>query len=451
MANGISVKANGISAKMVDKFSEKAKVSTPERIIKNAVIKNGIDAVAENSDAIVAMNHVFSDEIETGKVSNQRQSGRCWMFAALNTFHHKINREFQLKDFELSQNYVNFWDKFEKANYFLESVLETANEPLDGRLVSWILSTPQQDGGQWDMFVSLVKKYGVVPKQAMPETFQSSSSMRLNAILNTKLREDAVKLRTLSSNGATEDALNQTKEEMLSEIYKILTLSLGKPPKTFNFEYRNKDNKFYRDLAITPQQFYAKYIGLDLDEYVSIINAPTQDKPYGKTYTVQFLGNVVEGKQIKYLNVDMETMKQLAINQIQDNESVWFGCDVGKLSNRDHGIMDTDLYDYEAALGIEMSMTKAERLDYKGSVMTHAMVLTGVNLVNGKPNRWKVENSWGEKVGNKGYFVMSDTWMDEYTYQIVVNKKHLSDDLKKAWEQEPIELKPWDPMGSLAK
>lgn len=442
---------NGISTKMMERFSEKVIDSPPEKLVRNAVIKNGIDAVAENSDAIVAMNHVFSDEIETGKVSNQRQSGRCWMFAALNTFHHKMNREFQLKDFELSQNYVNFWDKFEKANYFLESVLETANEPLDGRLVSWILSTPQQDGGQWDMFVSLVKKYGVVPKQAMPETFQSSSSMRLNAVLNTKLREDAAKLRTLYSKGETDAALNQAKEEMLSEIYKVLTLSLGEPPKTFNFEYRNTEREFHRDLSITPHQFYEKYIGLDLDDYVSIINAPTQDKPYGKTYTVQFLGNVVEGNQIKYLNVDMETMKQLAIRQIQDNESVWFGCDVGKFSNRDHGIMDLDLYDYETTLGIQMAMTKAERLDYKGSVMTHAMVLTGVNLVEGKPNRWKVENSWGEKLGNKGYFVMSDKWMDEYTYQIVVNKKYLSDDLRKAWEQEPIELKPWDPMGSLAK
>ncbi|KQL51482.1 aminopeptidase [Heyndrickxia shackletonii] len=443
--------ANEISAKMVEKFSEKVNDSLPERIVKNAVIRNGIDAVAENSDAVVAMNHVFSDEIETGKVSNQKQSGRCWMFAALNTFHHKMNREFQLKDFELSQNYINFWDKFEKANYFLESVLETANEPLDGRLVSWILATPQQDGGQWDMFVSLVKKYGVVPKQAMPETFQSSSSMRLNAILNTKLREDAVKLRDLHRKGEAAAALNQAKEEMLSEIYKILTLSLGEPPKTFNFEYRNKEKEFHRDLSITPHQFYEKYIGLNLDDYVSIINAPTQDKPYGKTYTVQFLGNVVEGKQIKYLNVDMETMKELAIKQIQDNESVWFGCDVGKSSNKDHGIMDLDLYDYETTLGIQFSMTKAQRLDYKGSVMTHAMVLTGVNLVEGKPNRWKVENSWGEKVGNKGYFVMSDKWMDEYTYQIVINKKYLSDELKKAWEQDPIPLKPWDPMGSLAK
>lgn len=443
--------ANEISAKMVEKFSEKVNDSLPERIVKNAVIRNGIDAVAENSDAVVAMNHVFSDEIETGKVSNQKQSGRCWMFAALNTFHHKMNREFQLKDFELSQNYINFWDKFEKANYFLESVLETANEPLDGRLVSWILATPQQDGGQWDMFVSLVKKYGVVPKQAMPETFQSSSSMRLNAILNTILREDAVKLRDLHRKGEAAAALNQAKEEMLSEIYKILTLSLGEPPKTFNFEYRNKEKEFHRDLSITPHQFYEKYIGLNLDDYVSIINAPTQDKPYGKTYTVQFLGNVVEGKQIKYLNVDMETMKELAIKQIQDNESVWFGCDVGKSSNKDHGIMDLDLYDYETTLGIQFSMTKAQRLDYKGSVMTHAMVLTGVNLVEGKPNRWKVENSWGEKVGNKGYFVMSDKWMDEYTYQIVINKKYLSDELKKAWEQDPIPLKPWDPMGSLAK
>ncbi|GGE30742.1 hypothetical protein GCM10011391_06710 [Pullulanibacillus camelliae] len=207
---------------------------------------------------------------------------------------------------------------------------------------------------------------------------------------------------------------------------------------------------FHREQGITAQAFYKKYVGLDLDDYVSIINAPTEDKPFGKTYTVQCLGNVVGGKPIKYLNVDMETLKALAIHQIKDNESVWFGCDVGQYSNRDHGIMDTRLFNYEKTFGTSFGMTKAERLDYMGSCLTHAMVLTGVNLVDGKPNRWKVENSWGDKVGKKGYFVMSDEWMSEFTYQVVVHKKYLSENLQVALEQEPIELKPWDPMGALA-
>lgn len=439
-----------IAAEMVESFSKKIDEHPQNQVIKHAIMKNGIQATTENSASAVAMNHVFSEEIETGKVTNQQQSGRCWMFAALNTFTHKLNDILNVKDFELSQNHTNFWDKFEKANYFLENVLETADEPLDGRLVSWILTTPQQDGGQWDMLVSLIDKYGVVPKQAMPETFHSSKSSELNNLLDAKLRENASKLRNLHQENKSDADLQQVKEEMLSEVYTILVYSLGEPPQTFDFEYRDEDKVFHREEGITPQAFYQKYVGLDLHDYVSVINAPTDDKPYGKTYTVERLGNVVGGTPIKYLNVDMNTLKSLAIKQIRDNESVWFGCDVGQDSNRKEGIMDSSLYDYEKAFGFPIQQSKAERLDYHDGMLTHAMVLTGVNIVDGKSNRWKVENSWGEKVGNKGYFTMSDDWMDDYTYQVVVHKKYLSDELKNAWEQEPITLKPWDPMGSLA-
>ncbi|WP_018664822.1 aminopeptidase C [Heyndrickxia acidiproducens] len=439
-----------ITPEMAESFSSTIQEVPQNKVIQDAVMKNGIKASTLNNDSIVSMNHVFSNEIETGKVSNQKQSGRCWMFAALNTFNHKLMAQFKLKDFELSQNYTNFWDKFEKANYFLESIIETADEPLEGRLVSWLLETPQQDGGQWDMLVSLIKKYGVVPKQAMPETFNSSNSRELNPLLNAKLREDAMKLRKLHQEGKTEKELQQAKDKMLLEVYKLLVFALGEPPKTFDFEFRDTDKVFHREQGITPQAFFKKYVGFELDDTVSIINAPTKDKPFGKTYTVQYLGNVVGGKPIKYLNVDMDTFKNLAVQQIKDNRSVWFGCDVAASSDRNQGIMDTALYDLEKAFGFSFEMTKAERLDYKDSVMTHAMVLTGVNLVDGKPDRWKVENSWGEKVGKDGYFVMSDAWMNDYTYQIVVDKKYLSDELKQAWEQEPIVLKPWDPMGSLA-
>lgn len=434
----------------VEQFSEKLNAQPQNQVIKDAMIKNGIQASIENNASVIAMNHVFSEEIETGKVSNQKQSGRCWMFAALNTFTHKINETFKLKDFELSQNYTNFWDKFEKANYFLENIIDTVDEPLSGRLVSWILATPQQDGGQWDMFVSLIEKYGVVPKQVMPETFHSSNSRELNHLLNKKLREDAMKLRNLHQDGQSESALREAKDEMLAEIYTILAYSLGEPPQHFDFEYRDDDNVFHRDQNLTPQSFYENYVGLNLKEYVSILNAPTEDKPYGQTYTVDRLGNVVGGVPVKYMNVDMETLKDLAIKQIKDNESVWFGCDVGQDSERKAGILDTAIFDYDKAFGFPVHLSKADRLDYKDGMLTHAMVLTGVNLVDDKPNRWKVENSWGEKAGNKGYFVMSDEWMNEYTYQVVIHKKYLSEDLKKTWEQEPIILKPWDPMGSLA-
>ncbi|WP_269411546.1 C1 family peptidase [Lentibacillus daqui] len=440
--------SENISKDMINELSEAIHDHPESEVIMHAIKKNGFQAATENMASSIEMNPVFSEELDTGKAFNQEQSGRCWMFAALNTFSHKLNKQFNLKDFELSQNYVNFWDKFEKANYFYENILETADQPLEGRLVAWLLTTPQQDGGQWDMFVSLIEKYGVVPKKVMPETFHSRKSSELNHLLNAKLRKDAIQLRKLQQEG--KDNLQQVKADMLSEVYKLLVYALGEPPKTFDFEYRDEAEVFHREQDLTPQTFFQKYVDVDLNDYVSIIHAPTQDKPYGKTYTVQYLGNVVGGTPIKYLNVDMETLKNLAIQQIKDKESVWFGCDVGQDSNRKDGVMDTALYDYEKALGYSTKMSKAERLDYHDGMLTHAMVLTGVNLVDDKPNRWKVENSWGEKVGNKGYFVMSDDWMDEYTYQVVINKKFLSDQLKNAWEQEPIVLEPWDPMGSLA-
>lgn len=439
-----------ITRQLVEQFEQNLATRVDGKAIQHAVMKNGIHAATEDMDAVISTVPVFSDEIDTGKVANQMQSGRCWMFAALNTFRHLLSSQYKIKDFELSQNYVNFWDKFEKSNFFLESILKTANEPLEGRLVSWLLETPQQDGGQWDMLVSLIKKYGVVPKTAMPETFQSSKSADLNQLLNSKLRSNALRLRTMVEEGKSTTEIEATKTEMLQEIYQLLTFSLGTPPTNFDFEYRNSDNEFHRELAITPQAFFEKYVGLDLDDYISVIHAPTADKPFNHTYTVDFLGNVIGGTPIKYLNVEMPILKELAIQQIKDNESVWFGCDVGKSSNRVSGIMDTTIYDYKQAFGFDVEMTKAERLDYKDSILTHAMVLTGVNLIDGKPNRWKVENSWGEKAGNNGYFTMSDDWMDQYTYQVVINKNYLSKELQAAFDETPRALKPWDPMGSLA-
>ncbi|MGX7419725.1 C1 family peptidase [Carnobacterium gallinarum] len=439
-----------ITTQLVQEFNTNLAKRVDAKAIQNAIMKNGINAATENMSSVIAMTPLFSDEIETGKVANQMQSGRCWMFAALNTFRHLLSSKYNIKDFELSQNYVNFWDKFEKSNFFLESIIETSAEPLDGRLVSWLLETPQQDGGQWDMLVSLIKKYGVVPKSAMPETFQSSKSADLNHLLDSKLRSNAFTLRSMITEGKSVDQLAAVKTTMLQEIYQLLTFSLGTPPSSFDFEYRNLDNEFKRELNLTPLNFFAKYVDLDLDDYVSVIHAPTADKPLNQTYTVEFLGNVIGGTPIHYLNVEMSTLKELAIRQIQDNESVWFGCDVGKASNRVSGIMDTAIFDYQQAFGFNVELDKAQRLDYKDSILTHAMVLTGVNLVDGKSNRWKVENSWGEKAGNNGYFTMSDDWMDHYTYQVVINKKHLSPELQAAWKQAPHSLKPWDPMGSLA-
>ena len=420
--------------------------------MENAISHNGLLASLEKRSAAVENTPVFSLDLTKDKVSDQKASGRCWMFAALNTFRHKMIAGFQLEDFELSQAHTFFWDKYEKSNWFLEQVLATADQELTSRKVKFLLDTPQQDGGQWDMVVSLFEKYGVVPKSVYLESISSSNSRELNQILNKLLRQDAQILRELRAKGAESSELQAKKEELLQEVFNFLAMNLGLPPRQFDFSYRDKDNHFHSESGLTPLTFYQKYVDLKLDDYVSIINAPTADKPYGRSYTVEMLGNVVGSKPVRYLNVEMDRLKELAIAQMQAGETVWFGSDVAQSSNRKAGVMAEGMHDFTASMDIRLTQDKAGRLDYSESLMTHAMVLTGVDLdENGKAKKWKVENSWGEKVGNKGYFVASDAWMDEYTYQIVVRKEFLTSAELAAYEAEPLVLAPWDPMGALAK
>lgn len=426
--------------------------ATPERrALDHAVQKNGLDAVAIDQERLNAMQHTFSHVVNGGPITNQKQSGRCWLFAGLNLLRVPVMARLGLETFELSQAYQMFWDKLEKSNYFLESILESLDEPLDGRLVTWLLDHPLQDGGQWDMFVNLVAKYGVVPKWVMPETFHSSQSRRMNQVLTAKLRQSAARLRELAEGGASPAALRDAKEQVLRQVYGALVTFLGEPPARFDFECRGKNGEFHRDGGMTPQAFYRKYVDIDLDQYVSLINAPTADKPYGRTFTVRYLGNVRGGRDVLYLNVAPDALRQATLDQLLAGEVVWFGCDVGKMQDRDAGIMAEDLFGYGPVLGMPLGMTKAQRLDYGESQMTHAMVFTGVNLVDGRPNRWRVENSWGTEHGDKGFFVMGDDWFDEYMYQVVIHRRHLPQELLAALDQPPIELDPWDPMGSLAR
>lgn len=422
-------------------------------VLENTVTKNGVRNASFNWHSIADNTPHFSIDLKTGDVADQKQSGRCWMFAALNTMRHDMQQKFNLPDnFELSQAYQFFWDKFEKSNYFYQNVIKTAKKPTDSRKVSWLMNEPQNDGGQWDMLCALISKYGVMPKAAMPESFNSSNSRGIDEVLNNKLRHDAVILRKMiNEDHANEEAIDETRRKMLNENYRMLAYTFGEPVSHFDFEYRTKkDNEFHRDTNLTPQEFFKKYVGWNLDDYISIIQAPTADKKYHQTYTIDMLGNVVGGREIKHLNLPMDEFKQLAIEQLKNGESVWFGSDVIKYSETKLGIMALNTYDYDKLFDVDLEMTKAEALDYGESMMDHAMVITGVDLVNGKPTKWKVENSWGNKVGHKGYFVMSDDWMDKYCYQVVINKKYLSEDLKRDYAKSPVVLKPWDPMGTLA-
>lgn len=443
--------SEAISSEQLSKFHQLIEDDPKSRVLERAVSKNGILTTSADFHSEVNMDPVFSIDLDTGDVANQKQSGRCWMFAALNTMRHDLKNRFGVaKDFELSQSYTFFWDKLEKSNYFYENVIKTASLPTSDRKVSWLMTTPQQDGGQWDMITAIIRKYGVVPKSVMPESYNSSKSNELNSTLNLKLRKDAVDLRELVNSNASSEEVASFKEKKLAEIYRILVYTLGEPPVKFDFEYRDSDNNYHIDQDLTPQTFFEKYVNWNLDDYVSIINAPTDDKPYNHMYTIEMLGNVLGEREVRHLNVDMNTFRQVAIKQLESGESVLFGCDVGQESDRKKGIMDTELYHKDELFDVDFSMSKAERLDYSESLMTHAMVLTGVDLVNGTPTKWKVENSWGDKVGTKGFFVMSNNWMEEYCYQVVVNKKFLPEELQKVLTEEPKVLAPWDPMGSLA-
>lgn len=440
-----------LQSQFTDRLFAEYQANPKYQAVENAVTHNGLLKSLETRQSEIDNSYAFSIDLTKDEVANQKASGRCWMFAALNTFRHKLISEFKLENLELSQAHTFFWDKYEKSNWFMEQVIATADQELGSRKVKFLLDTPQQDGGQWDMVVALFEKYGVVPKSVYPESISSSASRELNQYLNKLLRQDAQILRELVNSGATKETVQTKKEELLQEIFNFLAINLGLPPRQFDFAYRDKDDQYQVDKAITPQTFYEKYVGLKLADYVSIINAPTTDKPYGKSYTVEMLGNVVGSRDVRYINLPMDRFKELAIAQMQAGETVWFGCDVGQLSDRQKGIMALNTYDFTSSMDITFHQDKAGRLDYSESLMTHARVLTGVDLdENGQSTKWKVENSWGDKVGQKGYFVASDEWMDEYTYQIVVRKEFLTAEELAAYEATPTVLSPWDPMGALA-
>ncbi len=356
-----------------------------------------------------------------------------------------------LKEFEFSQNYTLFWDKLERSNYFLEAIIDTADRPSDDRVVAFLLDNPLDDGGQWDMCINVVRKHGLVPQAVMPETESSSNTARMNSMLLARLREAAKTLRDLHAEGKSDEELRQTKHQILGVIHRMLCIHLGTPPAEFDWQWNDKDKQFHRDGVLTPLEFAAKYITIPIEDYLCLVHDPRETSPFNRTFTVQYLGNVVGGEIVRYLNVEIDVMKQMAIKLIEREEPVWFGCDVGKMMNRQDGLWDADLFEYGAVYDAPFDLDKAGRLEYHNTVMTHAMLFTGVDVLEGRPRRWRVENSWGEENGKKGFYTMNDNWFDEYMYEIACPVSLLSAELQEAAQSEPIVLPPWDPMGALAR
>ena len=417
------------------------------RITQNAVTKVGILDVALDRDVVTGTDHSVSHLIDDWKVTNQQKSGRCWLFAGLNLLRVGAMSAMNVKDFEFSQNHIMFWDKLERANYYLNAIVETRDREVDDRTVAHLLGSVADDGGQWNMFVSLVGKHGLVPQSVMPETQSSSETARMNGILRKVLREGAMTLRELDGG---DDVLDKARSEIVGVVHRILSVHLGTPPERFDWQWTDKDRKFHRDGMLTPVEFAARYATLPIEEYACLVHDPRATSPYGRTFTVDYLGNVVGGPAVTYLNVEMELLKRLAQEQLVGGEPVWFGCDVGQQMSLDLGLWDAALYDYGSIYDHEFAMGKADRLVYRESLMTHAMLFTGVDVIDGVPRRWRVENSWGDEKGVKGYWTMNDSWFDEYVFEIAVPRRLLPPELAERLDDDPIVLPAWDPMGSLA-
>ncbi len=439
-----------LTDKMLDRFRGQFESTPSYRLSQNAITQTPIEDVAMNRAVVTSTDHTFSHLLDDWAVTNQKKSGRCWMFAGLNLLRVGAMKKMKFKDFEFSQNHTLFHDKLERANYFLEAIIQTADRPVDDRRVAFLLDRPLEDGGQWNMFVNVIRKHGLVPKAFMPETESSSNTRQMNALLLAKLREGAGSLRDLRAGGAPMEAARAAKEEIIEVIHRILCIHLGTPPRHFDWQWNDKDRDFHRDGPMTPQEFAARYVELPLDEYVCLVNDPRESSDYGRTFTVEHLGNVVGGDIVKYLNVEIDLIKKISMEAIMGGEPVWFGCDVGKMMRRDLGIWDAELFDYDGVYNTSFGMAKADRLLYHQTLMTHAMLFTGVDVVDGRPRRWRVENSWGDESGKKGFFVMNDSWFDEHMFEIAARRSALPKELQEAVDMEPIVLPAWDPMGSLA-
>lgn len=430
-----------ITNDILDKLKKDYQADAAARVLNSALAKTDMAELAYVPMAAAKLKGAFSIEVKTRGITAQQQSGRCWLFAALNILREKVAETCNLEQFELSQNYISFYDKLEKANNFLEMVIEHASEPVKGQQMQYILRG-LTDGGYWSEAVDLIEKYGVVPKAVNPESYQSNHTARFVATLNRLLRKDAMELREIVASGSDP---YPRKQEMLAEVYKAECIAFGQPVEKFDFSYRDKDGNYHADRNLTPKMFYDKYVGLSLRDYVAIINEPTADKPLDRLIQFHAVENMT-GRDMQALNLPQESLEALCYHQLGGGEPIWFACDAGAYGARKEGVWDPASVQYEKLLGgFSLAMPKGKRLEYNSSSATHAMLLTGVDLdAEGYPQRWKIENSWGKDVGDQGYFVCSEAYFRDYVYEAVINKKYLTSKQLAMLEKEPVLINAWD-------
>ena len=435
----------GISAAMLEEISSSYACDADDKAIRNALAVTPIPTLATNAENAAMIDTHFSDRVRTKGITDQQSSGRCWLFTGLNVLRAKMIDKYELPGMEFSQNYLFFYDQLEKANLFLQGVIDTKDLPFEDRKVDWLFTNPLSDGGQFTGVSNLITKYGLVPAEAMPETYQANNTSQMATLLKLKLRELGLDLREAAAKGANAKKLQAMKVEQLKDIYRMLALCLGEPVKEFEWIRCDKSNKIVSRKTYTPKSFYDEFIGEDLENnYIMIMNDPCRE--YGKVYEIDYDRHVYDGHNWVYINLPVERIKEMAIASIKDNTAMYFSCDVGKFANSKKGVLDINNFDYESLMGVTFGMDKKERVQTHASGSSHAMTLIAVDIVDGKPVKWMVENSWGPASGYQGNYIMTDEWFNEYMFRLVVEKKYVPADVLKMLDQKPIQLPAWDPM-----
>jgi bleomycin hydrolase len=432
-----------LEQKTITRLQASFKMDNTQKALMNSITNNDIKKLVLNRELLNRHNDVFNLKIDVEGITNQKSTGRCWMFAALNLMRPKVIKKFKLSSFEFSQAYLFFWDKLDKANYFLETIIETRDRDIDDRELQAILSNPIPDGGWWNYVVNLIDKYGVIPKELMPETKNTSNSKMINKTMVNLARQNAVELREMTRDGKTITSLRERKLEMLKDYYRLLVLHFGIPPEKFIWRIEDKDGDLIEN-KYTPLEFYNDVVGLDLNQYVIICDYPSF--PYNDHYQINFCTNMTEKPDMNFINLDIEQLKLYALVSLQDSTPVWFAADASWQMEHDHGIMAVDIYDYESLFGIKDKMKKADRIRYRASMANHAMVFVAADISEEKALKWRVENSWGSEKGNKGYWTMYDSWFDKYVFTIIIDKKFIKKEDLKLLEKKPNKIPAWDPL-----
>ncbi len=439
-------KDGAITPKLLEELRQSEPKSSTEKALHNAIAVQGMQDFFINNQRPRSIEDKFSVEVQSSGIADQKQSGRCWLFTGLNVLRAQLMTREKSGTFFFSQNYSFFWDQLEKSNLFLEGIIETRKLPVNDAKVEWLFKNPINDGGQFTGISDNLYKYGVVPAEIMPETASSSNTKLLGKMLARTLRQTGIQLRKASEKGESLAQLRKRKEDGLKKVYRLLSLNLGVPPTSFSYTLKDKDGKAISTETYTPQSFYERFVGADLrGQFVMLMNDPS--RPYYKVYEIEYDRHAYDGKNWTYVNLPMDEIKQMAIASLKDNTMMYYSCDVSRELDRSQGIAALDNYDYTSLLGYPFDMDKAERIQTFDSGSTHAMTLKAVDLdASGKPVKWKVENSWGEKSGVKGHIIMTDAWFDAYTFRLVVNKKYATQKVLDLLKTKPVQLPAWDPM-----